>query len=117
MSSRLVGPLVAVTAGSGAAQVRLHGVVYTSNGYTGHRATRYAAADRAQRDDMGADPRGSVFPDHPQQVTTWAFRGYPPDKVLAVRVGKGSFAVFVAGPRGLRILGEALATRGLSLRS
>ena len=77
-------------------QVRLRGVVYTSYGFTDHAATRYAAADQAECQDTGKDPRGSTFPDSPDQVATWTFRGYPPDKVLGVRHGESSFAVFVA---------------------
>jgi hypothetical protein len=37
-----------------------------------------------------------VFPEHPRQVTTWAFSGFPPEKVLGVRVNQESFAVLFA---------------------
>jgi hypothetical protein len=37
-----------------------------------------------------------VFADHPAQVTTWSFDGYPPEEVVGVRVARGSFAVYVA---------------------
>ena len=76
--------------------MRLRGVVYTSDGFTDHAATRYAPADRAACQDNGKNPRGSVFPDSPEQVATWTFQRYPPDQVLGVRRGESSFAVFVA---------------------
>ena len=78
------------------AQVRVRGVVYTAYGFTHHAATRYATADLADCHKTGKDSRGSVFPDSPDRVAMWSFREYPPDKVLAVRRGQGSFAVYVA---------------------
>lgn len=78
------------------AQVRADGIVYTSYGYTERKANRHSVADRADCDDVGEDATGSVFPEHPQQVTTWSFRGYPPEEVVGVRFDKNSFAVFVA---------------------
>lgn len=78
------------------AQVRANGVVYASHGYTERTATRHSVADQADCEDVGEDAAGSVFPEHPQQVTTWSFRGYPPEEVVGVRSGKKSFAVFVA---------------------
>ena len=78
------------------AQVRADGIVYTSYGYTERAATRHSVADQADCDDVGEDAAGSVFPDNPQQVTTWSFRGYPPEDVLGVRYDKNTFAVFVA---------------------
>lgn len=77
-------------------QVRADGVVYTSYGYTERKASRHSVADRADCDDVGEDAAGSLFPEDPEQVTTWAFRGYPPDRVVGVRFDKDSFAVFVA---------------------
>lgn len=53
-------------------------------------------ADRADCDDVGEDAAGSVFPDNPERVTTWSFRGYPTEEVLGVRFDHDAFAVFVA---------------------
>ena len=81
------------------AQVRADGIVYTSYGYTERKASRHSVADQAECHDVGTMeevPAGSVFTDNPKQVTTWSFRGYPPDEVLGVRFDKSSFAVFVA---------------------
>lgn len=78
------------------AQVRADGIVYTSHGYTERKASRHSVADQADCEDVGEDAAGSVFPEHPQQVTTWSFRGYPPEEVLGVRSDKNSLAVFVA---------------------
>lgn len=78
------------------AQVRADGIVYTSYGYTDRKASRHSVADRADCDDVGEDAAGSVFAEHPQQVTTWSFRGYPPEEVVGVRFDQDSFAVFVA---------------------
>ena len=78
------------------AQVRADGVVYTSYGYTERRASRHAAADRADCDDVGEDAAGSVFAENAEQVSTWSFRGYPPDEVLGVRFDESSYEVFVA---------------------
>jgi hypothetical protein len=77
-------------------QVRADGIVYTSYGYTERNASRHSVAERANCDDVGEDARGSVFPEHPQQVTTYAFLGYRPEEVVGVRFDKNSFAVFVA---------------------
>lgn len=77
-------------------QVRADGVVYTSHGYTEQPASRHGVADRARCDDVGQDAAGSVFPEDPEQVTTWSFPGYPPEQVVGVRFDKDSFAVFVA---------------------
>lgn len=79
-----------------AAQVRADGVVYTSNGVTERKASKYASAERADCHDVGQDAAGSVFPDEPSQVATWTFPGYPPAKVLGVRYGTDSFGVFIA---------------------
>jgi hypothetical protein len=78
------------------AQVRADGIIYTSYGYTERKARRHSIADRADCNDVGEDPAGSVFLEHPQQVTTWSFRGYPPEEVVGVRFDKSSFAVFVS---------------------
>ncbi len=77
-------------------QVRAGGIVYTSYGSTERKASRHSVADRADCDDVGEDAAGSVFPENPEQVTTWSFRGYPPHEVLGVRFDKSSYAVFVA---------------------
>jgi hypothetical protein len=84
------------TSGDCSAQVRVDGVVYTSHGYTDRKASKHSVADRADCADVGEDAVGSVFGDHPKQVTTWSFRGYPPEEVVGVRFDKDSFAVFVA---------------------
>jgi hypothetical protein len=92
-------------------QVKLRGMVYSSHGFTAHAAQRYAAADRADCQDTGTDAPGSAFPNSPDQVATWTFRGYPPGKVVGVRRGKSSFAVFVAGsvpPSGRERIYQAL---------
>jgi hypothetical protein len=78
------------------AQVRADGIVYTSYGYTERSARKHSVADRADCDDVGEDAAGSVFPEHPQQVTTWSCSGYPPERVVGVRVDRELFAVFVA---------------------
>lgn len=70
--------------------------MYTSHGYTERKASKYSLADQADCQDVGPDAAGSVFPETPHQVATWTFTGYPPAKVLGVRFGKDSFAVFVA---------------------
>ena len=78
-----------------AAQIRVDDVVYTSYGFTRQPATEHGAAERAECDDVGSDPEGSVFPDDPATVSTWTFDGYSPDDVLGVKQGKRSFAVFI----------------------
>ncbi|WP_277985675.1 DUF6281 family protein [Nocardioides glacieisoli] len=79
-----------------ASQIRLDGVVYTSQGTSSHEAERHVEADEAECDDTGRDARGSVFADSPSRVRTWVFAGYPPKEVLGVQYGKSSFGVFVA---------------------
>lgn len=79
-----------------ASQVRADGVVYTSYGHTEHSATEFSSAEEADCDDVGDDAAGSVFPEEPRQVTTWAFPQYPPEDVLGVRFDQDTFAVFVA---------------------
>lgn len=78
------------------AQVRADGTVYTSYGYTERNASKHSVAERADCHDVGKGPAGSVFPENPQQVATWSFRGYPPEEVVGVRFDKDMFAVFVA---------------------
>lgn len=78
------------------AQVRADGIVYTSYGHTEREASRHSVADRAECHDVGENAAGSVFPEHPEHVATWSFRGYPPEEVLGVRFDTDSFAVFVA---------------------
>lgn len=78
------------------AQVRADGIVYTSYGHTERKASTHLSAEVADCDDFGRDAAGSVFSETPPKVATWTFAGYPPAKVLGVRVGKDSFAVFVA---------------------
>jgi hypothetical protein len=84
------------TSGDCQAQLRADGTVYTSYGYTERSATKFSSADEADCEDVGEDAAGSVFPEHPRQVTTWVFPGYPPEEVLGVRLDQDSFAVFVA---------------------
>ena len=79
-----------------APQIRLAGVVYTGYGYTERAATRHTVADEADCQDVGKDAAGLVFPDHPRQVTTWTFKGFPPEKVVGIRFDHGSYTVFVA---------------------
>ena len=84
------------TSGDCSAQVQADGIVYTSHGYTERKADKYSFAEEAVCQDIGPDAAGSVFPETPRQVATWTFTGDPPAKVLGVRYGKRSFAVFVA---------------------
>ena len=84
------------TAADCAGRVRADGTVYTSYGHTERRASRHAAAEVAACHDVGEDPAGSVFAEHPKRVTTWSFRGYSPGEVLGVRLDAGSFEVYVA---------------------
>jgi hypothetical protein len=77
-------------------QVRANGIVYTSHGYTEHHASKHSVAERADCHDVGEGAAGSVFPENPEQVTTWSFSGYPTDQVVGVRLDEGTFAVFTA---------------------
>lgn len=77
-------------------QVRADGIVDTLHGYTERKASKYSSAEVADCQDVGPDAAGSVFPEPPRNVATWTFTGYPPAKVLGVRSGRDSFAVFVA---------------------
>lgn len=78
-------------------QVRSGGIVYTQVVMdTDHEVTRLATAESADCDDVGADARGSVFPEDPRLVDTWQFTGYPTDEVLGVRLGQDTMSVFVA---------------------
>lgn len=88
-------PCEAASAADCAPHIRVDGVTYTSHGYTERRAVEHGRADDADCHDVGCNAAGSVFPDDPWQVTTWTFRGYPPDEVLGVRFAKDSFAVFI----------------------
>ncbi len=103
------------------AQVRVDGIAYTSHGYTDREASRHSVAEAAECHDVGEDAGGSVFPEQPRQVTTWSFRGYPPEEVLGVRFDKDSFAVFVADSVPLsereRIWRELAKSSPLSPRS
>jgi hypothetical protein len=76
--------------------IRFDGVIYASQGNTRHAASRYESADVDECRDVGSGAPGPVFPEHPHQVTTWTFAGYPPEQVLGVRLTKHSFSVFVA---------------------
>src|SRR5690349_15313842 len=75
-----------VTTADCASQIRADGVVYTSDGYSGLEAREHATAERAECHDVGPDAKGSVFPDVPDRVATWAFEGHPTDEVLGVRI-------------------------------
>lgn len=77
-------------------QIRVDDVVYSSYGLTDEPASEHGTAERAECHDVGADAEGSVFPDDPETVTTWAFDGHSPDQVLGVPHGEDSFAVFIA---------------------
>jgi hypothetical protein len=78
------------------ARVRLDGRVYDEAGYVDRGATtRLGVADEAACHDVGADPEGSVFGDHPRQVTVWAFPGFAPEEVLGVRFDKETLRVFI----------------------
>lgn len=67
-------------------------------GLTGAR--RHVTADQTNCDDVGRDSAGSVFPEEPAQVRTWAFESYSPAQVLGVPYGKNSFGVFIADTVG-----------------
>ena len=84
-----------VVAADCSARVRLDGRVYDEGGYVDRRAIRTGVADEAACHDVGDDPEGSVFLDHPRQVTVWAFRGFAPEEVLGVRFDEETFRVFV----------------------
>ncbi len=100
-----------------AEQVRTDSVVYTSHGVTERQPRRHASAERAECEDVGKDAAGSVFPDDPTRVATWAFDGYPPAAVLGVRYGNGSFGVFIADSLSVeereRIHEDLVGGRGL----
>lgn len=92
-------------------RIRLDGVVYRGYGYTNREPTRQLEnADKATCRDVGRDAPRSDFLDDPDQVGVWAFAGYAADRVLGVRLGEGSFSVFIAESvsrsRGDRILSE-----------
>lgn len=91
------------TAGSDGAsdcntQVRVDGITYTSVGLgiAEHEATKFSTAELADCDDVGKDARGSVFPEHPRQVNTWKFPGYPASEVVGIRFEHDSLTVLVA---------------------
>lgn len=67
-----------------------------SSGTTEWKATRRGTADQAECHDVGRNAAGSVFPDVPAQVRTWAFEGYSAEEVLGVRYGTDGFGVFIA---------------------
>jgi Family of unknown function (DUF6281) len=93
------------------AQIRADGILYTSQGYTDREADKYSLANDGDCQDVGPDADGSVQ-ETSRQVATWTFRGYPAAKVLGVRLGTGSFAVFVAdsvAPKEREQIYEALA--------
>lgn len=77
-------------------QVRADDIVYTRVIDTDREATRFATAEVAECDDVGPDPEGSVFPEHPQLVQTWEFAGYSTDDVVGVRAGADTINVFIA---------------------
>ncbi|WP_243060971.1 DUF6281 family protein [Nocardioides sp. SR21] len=79
-----------------AGQIRVDDVVYTSFRVTKQAATEHGTAERAECHDVGADAKGSVFPDDPATVTTWTFADYSPDQVLGVRQDKHSYVVFIS---------------------
>ena len=79
-----------------AVAVRHQGTVYVEAGLTTHPGTRVGKADLSSCDDMGEDPRGTYFPEDPDHVTVWSFRGQDPDRVLGVRAPGGVRRVLVA---------------------
>ena len=84
-----------VVAADCSARVRLDGRVYDEGGYVDRGATRLGIADEAACHDVGYDPEGSVFLDHPRQVTVWAFPGFAPEEVVGVRFDEETLRVFV----------------------
>ena len=79
-----------------AVAVRHQGTVYVEAGLTTHRGTRVGEVDLSSCDDMGEDARGTYFPDDPEHVTVWSFRGQDPGRVLGVAVPGGVRRVLVA---------------------
>ena len=79
-----------------AVAVRHQGTVYVEAGLTTHPGTRVGEADLSSCDDLGEDPRGTYFPEDPDHVTVWSFRGQDPDRVLGVRAPGGVRRVLVA---------------------
>jgi hypothetical protein len=77
------------------ARVRLDGRVYDEGGFTDRSASRLGVAEEAACYDVGENPPGSGFLDHPRQVTVWSFPGLAPEEVLGVRVDEETFRVFV----------------------
>lgn len=85
------------TAADCASQIQVDGVVYTSHGFTSRAARAYGEALEAVCEDVGVNPRGSVFTDDSRTVPTYRFPGHPPDQVLGVDDGAdGELGVFVA---------------------
>ena len=74
----------------------MSGTVYNSYGYTDHKATKFARADRAECHDVEPNAPGSVFPPNPRQVAVWAFNDHSSKQVVGVRFGRDSFSVFIA---------------------
>jgi hypothetical protein len=84
-----------VVAADCSARVRLDGRIYNEGGYVARGAARLGVADEAACHDVGDDPEGSLFLDHPRQVVVWAFPGFAPEEVLGVRIDEETLRVFV----------------------
>ena len=99
-----------------AVAVRHQGTVYVEAGLTTHRGTRVGEADLSSCDDMGEDPRGTYFPEDPDHVTAWSFRGQDPGRVLGVRAPGGVRRVLVAenltGPERRELARSGLLNTG-----
>jgi len=77
-------------------QVRLGDQVYEAWSYTDQEpGPMVGDADAADCDDVGEEPEGAVFPENPEQVPAWSFRGFPTDQVIGVRFDQDTFTVFI----------------------
>ena len=79
-----------------AVAVRHDGDVYVEAGFSKARDERLGRADLSSCGDLGRDPRGRYFGDHPERVAVWSLRGYDPADVLGMRLNGHVFRVLVA---------------------
>jgi hypothetical protein len=76
--------------------IRLGGVVYLAYGHTKVRPTPFGEAEVAACEDTVPDSRGSFFPTTPQTEPVGTFDGYDSADVLALRLNRQLFTVFIA---------------------
>lgn len=80
-------------------QVRYDGTVYAHYASTTLGITPLGSADQASCDDTGVPgdpPKGSYFPEDPEQVDVFAIDGYPVEQVIAVDLPQGPSSVYFA---------------------